>query len=180
MNYKHIQDSKILDHFYQILSGVRSGRANSSVLEPIQVDMYGSKMQIKELATITLPEPATILITPFDKTAVRAISTAISNSNLGVNPIDDGAGVRLVFPPLTEETRKKLAKNISVFIEDAKIQVRNARQDILKAWKKQKENDELSEDELKKLETELQTEVTSINKEIDERGKKKVEEILKI
>lgn len=180
MNYKHIQATKILDHFSAILSGVRSGRANSSVLEPIQVDMYGSKMQIKELATITLPEPATILITPFDKSAIRAISTAISNSNLGVNPIDDGAGVRLVFPPLTEDTRKKLAKNISVFVEEAKIQVRNARQDMLKAWKKQKDDSQLSEDELKKLETDLQTEITAINKEIDERGKKKVEEILKM
>jgi ribosome recycling factor len=180
MNYKQLPANKILDHFSNILSGVRSGRANSSVLEPIQVEMYGSKMQIKELATITLPEAATILITPFDKTAIRAISTAISNSNLGVNPIDDGAGVRLVFPPLTEETRKKLAKNISVFVEDAKIQVRNSRQDILKAWKKQKDDNELSEDDIKKLETELQLEVTTINKEIDEKGKKKVEEILKI
>jgi ribosome recycling factor len=86
----------------------------------------------------------------------------------------------LVFPPLTEETRKKLAKNTSVFVEDAKIQVRNARQDILKSWKKQKDDSELSEDELKKLETDLQTEVTAINKEIDEIAKKKVEEILKI
>ena len=180
MNYKHIQATKILDHFSYTLSGVRTGRANSSVLEPIIVDMYGSKMQIKELATITLPEPATILIIPFDKTAIRAISTAISNSNLGVNPIDDGIGVRLVFPPLTEETRKKLAKSISVFVEDAKIQIRNSRQDILKVWKKQKDDSELSEDELKRLEIELQTEITAINKEIDERGKKKVEEILKI
>jgi ribosome recycling factor len=180
MNYKHIAAIKILDHFSTVLSGVRSGRANSSVLEPIQVEMYGSKMQIKELATITLPEPATILITPFDKSAIGPISKAISNSNLGVNPIDDGAGVRLVFPPLTEETRKKLAKNISVFVEDAKIQVRNSRQDILKTWKKQKDDSELSEDDLKKLETELQNEVTAVNKEIDEKGKKKVEEILKI
>jgi ribosome recycling factor len=180
MNYKHITATKILDHFSTVLSGVRSGRANSSVLEPIQVEMYGSKMQIKELATITLPEPATILITPFDKSAIGPISKAISNSNLGVNPIDDGAGVRLVFPPLTEETRKKLAKNISVFVEDAKIQVRNSRQDILKTWKKQKDDSELSEDDLKKLESQLQEEVTAVNKEIEEKGKKKVEEILKI
>jgi ribosome recycling factor len=180
MNYKHISASKILDHFSNVLSGIRTGRANSSVLEPIQVDMYNSKMQIKEIATITLPEPATILITPFDKSAIGPISKAISNSNLGVNPIDDGAGVRLVFPPLTEETRKKLAKNISVFVEDAKIQVRNSRQDILKTWKKQKDDSELSEDELKKLESQLQEEVTAINKEVEEKGKKKVEEILKI
>jgi ribosome recycling factor len=180
MNYKHISSLKILDHFSHILSGIRTGRANSSVLEPISVEMYGSKMQIKELATITLPEPATILITPFDKSAIRSISTAISNSNLGVNPIDDGAGIRLVFPPLTEDTRKKLAKSVSVFVEDAKIIVRNSRQDILKVWKKQKEDSQLSEDELKKLESELQLEVTNLNKEIEEKGKKKSEEILKL
>jgi ribosome recycling factor len=180
MNYKHLQAKKITDHFVSILSGIRTGRVNSAVLDPIVLEYYGSKVHIKELATIKIPEPAQILITPFDKGAIKAISDAISKSNLGVNPIDDGAGVRLNFPPLTEETRKKLAKNVSVLLEESKIIVRNTRQDILKTWKKQKEDSEISEDELKKLETELQSEVVELNKELETISKNKEQDIMKI
>ncbi len=180
MSYKHLKAKKIIEHLTAILSGIRTGRANSSVLEPISVEYYGSKMQIKELSTITLPEPAQILITPFDKGAIRAICDAINKSNLGVNPIDDGVGIRLNFPPLTEETRKKLAKSVSVFIEETKIMVRNSRQDILKTWKRQKDDSLLSEDELKKLETELQKEVTDLNKELESIGKSKENELMKM
>lgn len=180
MQYKHLNSKKITDHLANILLGIRTGRANSSVLEPISVEYYGSKMQIKELSTITLPEPAQILITPFDKGAIRAICEAINKSNLGVNPIDDGVGIRLNFPPLTEEARKKLAKSVSIFVEETKIMVRNNRQDILKTWKKQKEDSLLSEDELKKLETDLQKEVTEINKELENTGKSKELELMKM
>lgn len=179
MNYKHLEASKILENFTKILSGIRTGRVNSSVLDPIVLEYYGSKVKIKELATIKIPEPAQILITPFDKGAIRAISDAISKSNLGVNPIDDGAGVRLNFPPLTEESRKKLAKNVSGLLEESKIVVRTNRQEILKTWKKQKEDSEISEDELKKLENELQQDVNTINKELETISKNKEQEIMK-
>jgi ribosome recycling factor len=180
MNYKHLPSKKILDLYISILSGIRSSRANSSVLDIITVEYYGSKMQIKELSTVTMPEPGQILITPFDKGAIRAISEAISKSNLGVNPIDDGAGIRLNFPPLTEDTRKKLAKSVSVFMEEARINVRGNRQDLLKTWKKQKDDSQISEDELKKLESELQIEVTELNKEIEQIAKNKEADIMKV
>ncbi len=180
MTYKHLDITKILEHYHTTLSGIRTGRANSSVLEPITVEYYGSRMQIKELATLTLPEPAQIQISPFDKGAIKAISTAISNSNLGVNPIDDGIVIRLNFPPLTEETRKKLAKTVSIAMEDARIAVRNNRQDLLKLWKKQKDDSEISEDILKKLEDELQKEVTELNKELETIAKHKEKDIMTI
>jgi ribosome recycling factor len=180
MNYQYLSHLKILDHLHHSLSGLRTGRANSSVLDPIQVEMYGSKMAIKELASISQPEPTQLLITAFDKSAIKMIVKAISESNLGINPVDDGAGVRLNFPPLTEETRKKLAKSVSVLAEDAKVSVRNQRQDVIKGWKKEKEDSLISEDELKKLEVELQKEVDSLNKEIETIAKKKEEDILKV
>jgi ribosome recycling factor len=180
MNYKHLSSTKILDHYRTSLSGIRTNRANSSVLDPIMVDCYGSKMQIKELATLTLPEPSQIQISPFDKSIIKTISNAISNSNLGINPIDDGIVIRINFPPLTEETRKKLAKNVSVAMEEARIAVRNNRQDLLKTWKKQKEDSEISEDILKKLEEELQKEVTEINKELETIAKQKEKDIMTI
>jgi ribosome recycling factor len=180
MNYKHLQSAKILEKYSQSLSTIRTGRANASSLDSIMVEFYGSKMSVRELATITSPEPAQLSISPFDKGAIKAISDAIAKSSLGVNPIDDGICVRLNFPPLTEETRKKLAKNVSLMMEEARIVVRNARQDILKTWKKQKDDSEISEDELKKLETELQTEVTELNKEIELIAKTKEADIMKV
>jgi ribosome recycling factor len=180
MAYQYLNSTKILDHFHYSLSGIRTGRTNSSVLDAIKVEMYGSKMAIKELASISQPEPTQLLISVFDKSANKAISKAIVESNLGVNPVDDGIGIRLNFPPLTEETRKKLAKSTSVIAEETKVIIRNNRQDILKSWKKEKEDSIISEDELKKLETELQKEVDALNKEVESIAKKKEDDILKV
>ena len=180
MNYQYLNSTKILEHLHHSLSGLRTGRANASVLDPIMVEMYGSKIAIKELASISQPEPTQLLISAFDKSAIKMIIKAISESNLGINPVDDGTGVRINFPPLTEETRKKLAKSASILSEEAKVSVRNNRQDVLKGWKKEKEDSLISEDELKKLETELQKEVDALNKEIEAIAKKKEEDILKV
>jgi ribosome recycling factor len=180
MNYQYLNPSKILDHLHHSLSGLRSARANASVLDSIMVEMYGSKLSVKEVASISQPEPTQLMISPFDKSAIKAIVKAITESNLGINPVDDGMGVRLNFPPLTEETRKKLAKSVNVLAEEAKVSVRNNRQDVLKGWKKEKEESLLSEDELKRLEGELQKEVDSLNKEVEAVAKKKEEDILKV
>ncbi|NJS41359.1 ribosome recycling factor [Candidatus Gracilibacteria bacterium] len=110
MSYKYLNSDKILEHFHHKLSGIRTGRVNASVLDTILVDVYGSKLTIKELATITMPEPTQLLITPFDKNLIQDIQKAINNSTLGVNPNDDGAGIRLAFPPLTEENKKERLK----------------------------------------------------------------------
>jgi ribosome recycling factor len=180
MAYQYLNSTKILDHLHHSLSGIRTGQANSGVLDSIMVEMYGSKMAIKELASISQPEPTQLLVSPFDKSAIKAIVKAITESNLGINPVDDGVGIRLNFPALTEETRKKLAKTASILAEEAKVSVRNNRQDVLKGWKKEKEDSLISEDELKKLETELQKEVDSLNKEVEAIAKKKEEDILKV
>ena len=179
-NYQFLPATKIIDHYKNSLSGLRSGRVNSSVLEPIYVEFYGSKMKINELATVTIPEPSVILISPFDKSAIPAIVKAITESNLGVNPVDDGVGVRLSFPPLTEENRKKLAKTVSILMEEVRVMIRGNRQDWIKNWKKQKEASEITEDDLKRNETDLQKEVDNLNKEIETIAKAKEQEIMKI
>jgi ribosome recycling factor len=178
-SYQYLVPEPILDHFIHALSGLRTGRINSSILDTIKVEFYGSKMSIKELATITLPEPMQIWITPFDKGANKAIYEAILNSNLGVSPVDDGAGIRLNFPPLTEENRKSLVKVITALMEDARVAVRNHRQDLIKKFKAQKENKEITEDDIKNIEEKIQKEVDQINAKIKEIAAHKEAEIMK-
>ena len=173
-------ESKIISHFSDELRSIRTGRVNASVLDTIQVEAYGSMMHIKELATVTSPEPSQLFITPFDKSINSAIEKAITVANLGVSPINDGAGIRLNFPPLTEETRKLRAKDIDKLTEHSKVQVRLSRQDAMDSIKKQKLDGELGEDDLKRAEVAIQVEVDHINKKLDELAKAKQEEILKM
>jgi len=176
----HLDSQKVLDHFQRQLSVIRSGLVNVSVLDHISIPAYGSKMSIVEVATVTKPEPSQLLISPYDKGLIAAISKAIRESNLGVNPIDDGAGVRLVFPPLTQENRKNRLKEVNLELEEAKIAVRNERQNILKKYKNQKEASEISEDELARLEKEVQKEVDFINESLEKTAKSKEEELMKM
>jgi ribosome recycling factor len=176
---QYLNTTKITDAFSSNLSSLRTGRVNSSILDTIDVEFYGSRMKIKELATVTMPEPAQLLITTFDKGANKPIIAAISNSNLNVNPVDDGAGIRLNFPPLTEETRKVLAKNVSKLLEEVKIIIRNARQDQLKKIKHQLDAKEISEDVKSNMEKDLQKEVDDLNKKVETIAKEKEAEIMK-
>lgn len=178
--YTILPGVEILERYRKHLTGIRSGRVNSSILEAITVEAYGSKMHFNEIATITIPEPVQLLITPFDKGLISNIVKAINDSNLGVNPQDDGAGVRLVFPPLTEETKKMRVKDLHKLREDARIEVRVKRQDALKDKKDEKEQALISEDDLRFFEDNLQKEVESLNTEIEEITKAKEEEVMKI
>lgn len=178
--YTILPGLEIIERYKKHLSGIRSGRVNSSILEAITVEAYGSKMHFNEIATITVPEPVQLMITPFDKGLIPNISKAINDSNLGVNPQDDGAGVRLVFPPLTEETKKLRVKDLHKLREEARIEVRVKRQDALKDAKNDKEEGLTSEDDLRLFEDNLQKEVDSLNSEIEEITKNKEEEIMKI
>jgi ribosome recycling factor len=180
MSYNILPAQKIIDSFKKSLSSMRTGRVNATVLENILVDAYGSKMHIHEIATINVPENSQLLITPFDKSLNNAIEKAINDSNLGVNPVNDGAGIRLNFPPLTEETRKLRVKEVYKNLEEARIASRNVRQDLLKTEKNKKENSEISEDELRQFETSLQKEIDTLNKELEEIAKNKEAEILKV
>ncbi len=180
MNYNLINGDKTLDFFKTKLSSIRTGRVNATVLDPIQVDAYGTKMSIVEIATVTVPEPGQLMITPFDKNLIKDIQKAISDSNLGVNPSDDGAGVRLNFPPLTEENKKARLKEVGALLEESKITVRSNRQDLLKGQKRKAEAGEISEDDVKRFEKNLQDEVNSLNKELEEIAKQKEDDLMKV
>jgi len=180
MSYKILSALEIIEKFKKQLSSIQTGRVTGSVLDTLLVEAYGAKMHIKEIATVTVPEPAQLMVTPFDKGLIQAIAKAINDSNLGVNPQDDGAGVRLVFPPLTEEARKNRVKDVYKLMEDSRIEVRLKRQDVLKTKKKEKEDGFLSENELTAFETELQKEVDNLNKEIEDIAKVKEGEIMKV
>lgn len=178
--YQYLLANRILENYHRRLSGLRSGRVNSGILENILVEAYGSKMHFHELATITIPEPSQLLITPFDKSVISAMEKAIYDSPLGVSPVNDGAGLRLNFPPLTEETRKARVKDLYKMMEEARIELRQNRQDVLKSKKNEKEEGLLSESEFLVFEKALQEEVDNLNKEIEAITKEKEEELMKV
>ena len=135
---------------------VRAGRANASVLNRIQVDYYGTPTPIQQIAAVASPDPRTLLITPWDTSALKGIEKAIQESDLGINPQNDGKSIRLAFPQLTEERRKELVKQIRKYNEGGKVAIRNIRRDALEAFKKMQKASEITEDELKLAEKDLQ------------------------
>lgn len=180
MSYNLLPAAKIIESFRKTLVSVRTGRVNAAILEHVLVDAYGSKMHIQEIATVNIPEPSQLLITPFDKSLNNPLEKALTDANLGANPVNDGAGIRLTFPPLTEETRKIRVKEIYKLLEETRIVIRSTRQDLLKSQKHAKDEGEISEDELKRYENELQKEVDQLNKEVEEIAKSKEAELMKM
>jgi ribosome recycling factor len=178
--YSILPGIDILQRFKDKTKGLRTGRVTASVLDPIQVEVYGTKMDIRSLASVTLPEPGQLLITPFDKSTISNISKAIQDSPLGVTPMDDGAGIRLSFPPLTEETRKQTLKELNKLKEEARKDVRIHRQEVLNDRKKEKEEGEISEDDFNKFENDLQKEVDAINQEIEDIAEHKESEVMEM
>lgn len=159
---------------------VRAGRANPSVLDKITVEHYGSNMQINQLATVSVPEPRMLTIQPWDASAVKAIEKAIIASDLGINPQNDGKIIRLTFPQLTEERRKDLTKQVKKMGEDAKVAIRNIRRDAVDTFKKQKSKSEITEDDLKQLEKEIQDATDKYCKEVDNETAKKEKELMEL
>src|SRR3990170_3976864 len=148
--------SLALMHFEDELKKVRTGRAHPGMLDGIRVEVYGQKMPLNQVANITAPEPQLLQITPFDPSNVQPIAAAIrADQSLGFNPSDDGRIVRVPVPPLTEERRKQLVKQTGEKVEEARIALRNIRQDGLKDAKRKKDAKELSEDDLKRVEKEF-------------------------
>lgn len=178
MSYQLLKAQSITDHFGRQLSQLRTGRINSSILDHVEVETYGQKMKFNELATITAPEAGQLLITPFDLGNLQPMEKAINLSNLGVNPVNDGAGLRLNFPPLNQETREKRAKEVGVLLEEARISVRNDRQALIKLWKRQKEDGEITEDDLNDNESTLQEEVKNLNKDLEDMAEAKKKDLL--
>ncbi len=159
---------------------IRAGRANPKVLDKIQADYYGTPTPIQQMAGVTMPEPRTLIIQPWDASALKAIEKAILASDLGLNPANDGKVLRLVFPQPTEERRKELTKTVRKEGEDAKVAIRNIRRDALEDFKKKKKDGEMTEDDLAGAEKEMQKMTDSFCKEIDEMIKAKEKEILEV
>jgi ribosome recycling factor len=160
------------------LSGLRTGRANTALLEPITVEVYGSHMPITQVATISAPEPRLLSVQVWDKSNVTPVEKAIRTAGLGLNPISDGNTLRLPIPDLTEERRKELAKIASKYAENARIAIRNVRRDGMEALKADEAKKEISEDDRKRGETDVQKLTDEIIKAADEAASAKEKEIL--
>lgn len=170
-----------VSHFEDELKKVRTGRAHAGMLDGVEVEAYGTMMPLNQVANVTAPEAQMLLVTPFDPSNIAAISAAIrANQSLGFNPSDDGRVVRVPVPPLTEERRKQMVKTASHKVEDARIALRTIRQDALKDAKAMKEAKELSEDDLKRVEKEIDRIMADIQAEIDATFKAKEKEILTV
>ena len=161
-------------------AAVRAGRANASVLDRIMVDYYGTPTPIHQIASIGSPDPRTLTIQPWDAGAVKLICKAIQESDLGINPQNDGKVIRLAFPQLTEERRKELVKQIAKYAEGGKVAIRNIRRDAVEAFKVQKKNSEITEDDMKIAEKDIQKMTDDMCKEIDELLAKKEQELLAV
>ena len=161
-------------------AAVRAGRANASVLNRIHVDYYGTPTPIQQIASVGSPDPRTLVITPWDASALKAIEKAILESDLGINPQNDGKAIRLSFPQLTEERRKDLVKQIRKYTEGGKVAIRNIRRDALEAFKKMQKASEITEDELKLAEKDLQKMTDDHCKELDKLLDTKEKELMSV
>ena len=159
---------------------IRAGRANAQMLDKIRVDYYGTPTPINQVGAISVPEPRTLMINPWDKTAMSEIEKAIRNSDLGLNPTNDGQVIRISVPALTEERRKELAKQASKVAEEFKVRLRNERRDANDDLKKMEKNGEITEDELKKAQEEVQKITDKFIKEIDTVAAGKEKDIMEV
>jgi len=180
--YKVYEDKmkKSLEAVAGEFASVRAGRANAAVLDRINVDYYGSPTPIQQIAAISSPDPRALLIQPWDTSALKSIEKAIQESDLGINPQNDGRTIRLAFPQLTEERRKELVKQIHKYAEGGKVAVRNIRRDAMEVFKKKEKASEITEDEMKQVEKELQKMTDESCKKLDEMLAAKEKELMVI
>lgn len=171
---------KAVNALREEFSGLRTGRANAGILEPVQVEAYGSTSPLNAVAAISVPEPRMISVNVWDKTMVVAVEKAIRAAGLGLNPIVDGQTLRIPVPPLTEERRKDLAKLAGKYAEQQKISVRNVRRDANDDLKKAEKASEISQDEQKKMEAEVQKDTDAAIKRIDDTLRAKEVEIMQV
>ena len=160
------------------LVGLRTGRASTALLDPIQVEVYGAQMPLNQVATVSVPEPRLLTVQVWDRSNVQPVEKAIRAANLGLNPVTDGQLIRLPIPDMTEERRKELAKLVGQYAEKARVAVRNVRRDGMDHLKQDEKKHEISEDEHKRLEHEVQKLTDDTIKEIDTAAHSKEQEIL--
>ena len=162
------------------LASVRAGRANAAVLDQITVDYCGVPTPIQQVASVSVPDPRSLLIQPWDASVLKGIEKAILASELGINPQNDGRAIRLVFPQLTEERRKELAKQVKKYGEEAKVAVRNIRREAIDKFKKQQKASEITEDDYKTVEKDIQKLTDDYIKEVEGIADKKEKELFEI
>ena len=181
-NYPEIEAKmeKRIDGLVSEFKTIRAGRANASVLDKIAIDYYGTMTPVQQVGSISSPEPRMLVIQPWDGSVLSEIEKAINKSDLGISPQNDGKVIRLNFPPLTEERRRELVKTVKKYAEEAKVQIRNVRCDALEMYKKQKKDGEVTEDDLKTIEKDIQNMTDKYIKEIDDITSDKEKEITEI
>lgn len=172
--------NKSIDFLKDELSNIRAGRANPAILNKVEVDYYGALTPINQVGTISVPEARQILITPWDRSIIIAVEKALQKADLGVNPINDGNAIRLVFPELTEERRKELSKEVKALGEDAKVAIRNSRREAIDEAKKEHKASEITDDELKVIEEKIQKITDKYVANIDNIIENKEKEIMEV
>lgn len=171
---------KTEDHVVHEFSGVRTGKASPSLIENVQVEAYGSNMRLKELATISVPEPRMLMVQPFDQSTMKAVEKAIQQSGLGLNPATQGRFIRVILPELSNERRQEFVKLIKRMAEDGRVAVRNERRQAIEALKKMKGSAGVSEDDIKDAEAEVQKLTDQYIKRVDDHVAHKEKEILTV
>jgi ribosome recycling factor len=171
---------KTVEVLHTQFTSVRAGRANASVLDHVRVEYYGAPTPLGQIASISTPDPRSLVIQPWDASSLRAIEKAIQTSDLGINPTNDGRVIRLLFPQLTEERRKDLVRQVSKYAEEAKVAIRNIRRDAMEIFKVQKKKSEITEDDLKDIEKDMQKLTDDYIREVEKVAEKKEKELYEI
>lgn len=182
MEYQEIEEKmqKAIDYLCEELAGIRAGRANPAILNKITVEYYGVQTPLNQVGAISVPEARQILITPWDRSLLGPITKAIQVAELGVNPINDGNGVRLTFPELNEERRRQIVKEVKALGEDAKVAIRNVRRDGIDDAKKLKNSGEMTEDELKDSEEKIQKITDKYTDKVEDIIDEKEKEVMEV
>jgi ribosome recycling factor len=175
-----VRMAKTLDSLKHELQSLRTGKATPALLDPVRVDAYGSAMPLSQVASITAPQPRLLVVQPWDKGLVQAVLKGIQKADLGLNPADDGELIRVPIPALTEERRKEMVKKAKKLGEEAKVSIRNVRRDANEALKKLEKDSDLTEDEARRLQGEVQKLTDKYTAQIDEVLDKKEKEILEV
>lgn len=171
---------KAIEAFRVKLSHLRTGRATTALLDPVKVEAYGQTMPLQQLASLSVPEPRTILVQPFDKSQIPAIEKAIIAANLGLNPSSQGNVIRVPIPALNEERRKDLAKQVKSIAEEMRVSIRNSRREANEAIKKAEKDGEMTADDVKKVNATIQKKTDETIAKIDEMTKKKEAEVMEV
>lgn len=181
-DYKAIEDKmkKTISVMKEEFAGIRAGRANPAILDKVTVDYYGTPTPISQLGNISVPEARIIMIQPWEAKMVKEVERSILKSDIGINPNNDGKVIRLIFPPLTEERRKELCKNVKKLGEEAKVAIRAIRRDSMDDFKAMKKNSEITEDDLKDAEKDVQNLTDKFIAEVDKLVENKEKEILEV